>query len=81
MRRSQAGQVDPSAPLDARSCRVCGGSGVSIIALGSNDNGAIELAYCSPRCAMTQGWPWLRSERDRSEPDGQGALFAPGADP
>ena len=68
MRRTQARLtfgLAPGAPVvlaDLR-CRVCGGGQVSIVALGADERGAIELAYCGPVCARAQGWPWLASER------------------
>lgn len=80
MRRTQAQQVDPITTLDATPCRVCGALGVNIIALGTNSSGAIERAYCGIPCAMTQGWPWVRSERAAPPPDGQASLFTVAAE-
>lgn len=40
-------------------------------------NGAVEMAWCGPACAITQGWPFLRSERDVELVEGQAELFTP----
>jgi hypothetical protein len=81
MRRTQAWQVDPITTLDETPCRVCGKTGIAIIALGTNENGAIERAYCGVACAITQGWPWVRSERARDQTQRQASLFMPDRDP
>lgn len=77
MRRTQAQQVGPTTTLDATPCRVCGVLGCTIVALlNANDSRAIERAYCGPACAMTQGWPWVRSEREARPTEGQRSLFS-----
>lgn len=64
MRRTQAGQVEtPVISLSDTQCRRCNAMGVSVIGLGSNWNGAIEVAWCSVKCAKRDGWPWLRGEK------------------
>jgi hypothetical protein len=40
--------------------------GVTILAFGRNDNGAIEAAFCGHDCARAEGWPWLASKRSAS---------------
>jgi hypothetical protein len=74
MRRTQARQLGPSfAPgalpdLKSMRCIRCDAVGVTIMAMGRNDNGAIELAWCAPDCAANDGWPWLHGERERPRP-------------
>ena len=69
MRRTQARQTDLPLDLDSTikladmPCRVCGDRNPAIIAMGRNDNGAIEALYCGIPCAKTQGWPWIKGER------------------
>lgn len=81
MRRTQAGQIDritlrDGAPSLAETCcRRCGAMGVTVVALGRNDNGAIERVWCGTGCAVLDGWPFLRSESDAPPPAGQGSLF------
>jgi hypothetical protein len=64
MRRTQACQMTlPIGPeplvLADLACCVCEAVGVTIVGLGVNSNGAIELIFCSPECAKKKGWPWL----------------------
>ena len=66
MRRTQAGQISlPLGPapivLAEMVCTMCSTPGVTIVGLGRNDNGAIELCYCSIDCARRAGWPWIGS--------------------
>jgi hypothetical protein len=45
-------------------CLRCGHVGCTVLVMGSNSNGAIELAYCTPLCASLAGVNrYLRSER------------------
>ena len=44
-------------------CRVCGQGDVAVICMGRDNRGAINLVWCDFPCAMTQGWPFLASER------------------
>lgn len=70
MRRTQAeqfgqlGQYDDMPVLAEITCRRCPTVGVTIVAMGTNANGAVEMAWCGPKCAALDGWPWLRSKRD-----------------
>ena len=58
------------APIDlaALTCRLCGAAGITIVAMGRNENGAIERVWCGPVCARIQGWPFLVSERQDDGP-------------
>lgn len=66
MRRTQAKLCEFSLDLAAdpcladQPCRRCGMLGATIVALGRNDAGAIDLAWCSPLCAGADGNPLFR---------------------
>lgn len=77
VRRTQARQVElqPDVPLAQQACRQCRLLGLTIVAMGRNDNGAIELGWCSVNCARLDGWPFLRSERDHPRDERQVELF------
>ncbi len=62
LRRSAAQVIPVVEPLAETPCCVCGGIGVTILAMGRNDNGAIERAYCSAACGRREGWPWLKGD-------------------
>lgn len=63
MQRRSAAQVIPFRGTMAETpCVVCPTIGVKILAMGRNDNGAIERAYCSFDCAYREGWPWLNGD-------------------
>jgi hypothetical protein len=50
--------------LAALPCSRCGQVGCTVLVMGSNTNGAIELAFCTPLCASLAGARrYLRSER------------------
>jgi hypothetical protein len=65
--RTQARQIQTHFQLDAPRllatipCGQCGAIGVSILAMGVNDSGAIERAFCGHPCAKLNGWPWISS--------------------
>jgi hypothetical protein len=68
VRRTQAAQIqidlrDGPPTLAETTCLRCETLGVTIIAIGRNDNGAIQAAWCGYDCARIDGWPWLTSER------------------
>ena len=72
MRRTQARLVDlppPGTPLvlAAVPCRRCAALGATVVALGRDERGVIELAWCSIEHAKLDGWPWLRAGRLSSE--------------
>ncbi len=63
MQRRSAAQVVPfRGSMAETTCVVCEASGVTILAMGRNDNGAIERAYCGIECARREGWPWLNGD-------------------
>ena len=74
MRRTQARQVDLPGNLQADPCladvrcRGCRKLGVAIVALGRNDNGAVEMAFCTVACAIPWGWPWLAPRVEAVKP-------------
>lgn len=74
-RGSQFGSIECGPVLSAITCRRCPSVGVTIVAFGRDENGAAEYGWCGPACAALDGWPWLRSERDRAPPTGQTDLF------
>lgn len=44
-------------------CRVCDQGDVAVICMGRDGRGAVNLVWCGFPCAITQGWPFLASER------------------
>ncbi len=62
------GPVDGPIDLSALTCRLCGVAGVTIVALGRDDNGAIERVWCGLSCARVQGWPFMVGETTRGAP-------------
>ncbi len=74
-RGSQFGPIECDPVLSEITCRRCPVVGATIVALGRDDNAAAEYAWCGPGCAILDGWPWLRSERDRAPVAEQADLF------
>jgi hypothetical protein len=72
MRRTQAqqlrlGGIDDDPVLAELRCDGCGEIGqVSIVAMGADDRGAVERAFCGPACASPYGWPPWASERSKA---------------
>ena len=64
MRRTQANQTAftwPDQPrlLETTTCHHCSVPGVTIVVMGRNENGAIEVGFCDFPHAKLHGWPWL----------------------
>lgn len=79
MRRTTAAKllcpIGVTLPWAEIPCRSCPTVGVTILATSIDERGASERAYCGPGCAVLDGWPWLRGERDRAPVVGQASLF------
>jgi hypothetical protein len=69
MRRTQAKQTafafDEPRLFATTACTRCGSLGITILVLGRNESGAIEVGYCDYPCAKAEGWPRFSGERPK----------------